>query len=101
MTNKELAAALRLCGGTTGVEECRAECPFFRGADVGQCVPVMTAACADALANSESHVAALQKEIEKLREQLILRNDEVLKLREELKTPAEYANAPAGADEGG
>lgn len=70
MTNRELAAVLRLCGDTRTVEECRAECPFYKGPDVERCVPKMTSACADALENHESHVLALQKEIEKLRGQL-------------------------------
>lgn len=70
MTNKELAAALRLCGGTTGVEECHAACPFFRGADVALCIRPMTSICADALENNEAHIAALQEEIENLRKQL-------------------------------
>lgn len=69
MTNKELAAALRLCGGTRGVEECRDGCPFYRGPYTDRCIPGMTAACADALENSETHVMALQQEIERLRGQ--------------------------------
>lgn len=70
MTNRELAAALRLCGSTKSVEECRAKCPFYAVPDPVICIPKMTAACADALENHESHVLALQKEIEKLRGQL-------------------------------
>ena len=69
MTNKELAAALRLCGGTRGVEECRDGCPFYKGPYTDRCVPGMTAACADALENSGTHVMALQQEIERLRGQ--------------------------------
>lgn len=85
MTNKELAAALRLCGGTTGVEECHAACPFFRGADVSLCIRPMTSTCADALENNEANIAALQEEVKRLQNQLILRNDEILRLRERLE----------------
>lgn len=69
MTNRELAAALRLCGSVRTCDECL-KCPFYRGDDPTLCVPKMTAACANALENHESHVAALQKEIETLRGQL-------------------------------
>lgn len=69
MTNRELAAALRLCGRVSGLAGCE-KCPFYEGADPALCIPKMTAACADALANHENHVLALQKEIEKLRKQV-------------------------------
>lgn len=66
MTNHELAAALRMCGQASGADQCES-CPFFRGFDAKLCVPKLTAACADALENHETHIAALQKEIEGLR----------------------------------
>lgn len=69
MTNKELAAALRKCGRVKGPDDCSA-CQFYKGDDPALCIPAMTSACADALENSESHVMALQREIEKLRGQL-------------------------------
>lgn len=82
MTNQELAAALRLCGGTKGVEECRAKCPFCVVPDPVICIPKMTAACADALENTTAHVAALQKEIEGLRAQLTTAQSQNEQLRE-------------------
>lgn len=69
MTNQELAAALRLCGSEKPIDDCP-KCPFFEGYDPNVCIPKMTAACADALENTTTHVAALQQEIEKLRGQL-------------------------------
>lgn len=84
MTNQELAAALRLCGSEPCAIHCQNECPFFKGRNLNLCIPAMTSACADALENHESHVMALQQEIEKLRGQIILRNDELLKLREQV-----------------
>lgn len=69
MTNRELAAALRLCGTVRGPGDCQ-KCPFSNILDGTLCVPEMTAACADALENTTTHVAVLQREIEKLRAQL-------------------------------
>lgn len=69
MTNRKLAAALRLCGGKRAIDLCP-KCPFFEGYDPDVCIPKMTATCANALENHETHVLALQKEIEKLRGQL-------------------------------
>ena len=69
MTNQELAAALRKCGRVEGPGDCVA-CRFYKGDDAALCIPRMTAACADALENSESHVMALQQEIERLRGQI-------------------------------
>lgn len=69
MTNQELAAVLRKCGRVEGPGDCVA-CRFYKGDDPALCIPAMTAACADALENTTTHVAALQQEIERLRGQL-------------------------------
>lgn len=81
MTNQELAAALRLCGDKRAIDICP-KCPFFEGYNPDVCIPKMTAACADALENHESHVLALQKEIEGLRAQLTTVQHQNEQLRE-------------------
>lgn len=87
MTNKELAAALRLCGSEKPIDDCP-KCPFFEGYDPKRCIPKMTAACADALENSESHVAALQKEIEGLRAQ----NKKLQAIATELQSKSQWVS---------
>lgn len=84
MTNRELAEALR-CSSTVHTEEVNCEgCPFEVKEDLPedmkgkypkdflyQCdVDRISLMAADALANSETHVLALQKEIEGLRVEL-------------------------------
>lgn len=98
MTNKELAEKLR-CISTLRTDDPGCEsCPFgikeplpeemqgdFPEDFLHQCdCDRVGLYGADALENSESHVMALQQEIEKLRGQIILRNDELLKLREQV-----------------
>lgn len=90
MTNRELAEALRLCGNhKIGEDECHRRCPFSTDEDaVPLCVEVLAAACADALANSETHIAALQREIEKLRAQLEMeRKPQWVSVKERLPEP--------------
>lgn len=93
MTNKELAAALRLCGSVRTCDECL-KCPFFEGCDPELCIPKMTAACADALENSESHVMALQQEIEKLRAKMeaLLDENERLKADKDKNVPIKWVS---------
>lgn len=67
MTNKELAAALRRIKVQTGSLVCLG-CGFENSCGVHGCR--LLRAAADALENSESHIMALQQEIEKLRGQL-------------------------------
>lgn len=73
MTKRELADILRLCGTTPDLIDCRAGCPFYEGPNPELCIPHMSRACADALGNAETHVVALQKEIEGLRDRLAQR----------------------------
>lgn len=67
MTNKDLAAALRCCR-INDCENCPAKSTAIR-TSAPRCYEVLLSVAADALENSESHVAALQKEIEGLRAQ--------------------------------
>ena len=68
MTNKELAAALRCCR-INDCENCPARSTAIR-TSAPRCYEVLLIVAADALENSETHVMALQQEIERLRGQL-------------------------------
>lgn len=70
MTTEQIIQALRCCTSSPDVFDCRARCPFFRGADLNACIPAMGTAAADALANAQTHIKALQRGLDDLRKQL-------------------------------
>ena len=70
MTTAQLIQALRCWTSSPDVFDCRARCPFFRGADINACIPAMGAATADALANAQTHITVLQRGLDDLRKQL-------------------------------
>ena len=50
MDYKNLIAAIKLCGSTPKVDECKA-CAYWAGGDMSKCIPRMTMDAADAITN--------------------------------------------------
>ena len=48
MDYKKLIAAIKLCGSTPKVDECKA-CAYWTGGDISKCIPRMTMEAADAI----------------------------------------------------
>ena len=59
METKELIAAVRLCGSSPKIDQCK-ECSYYAGGDMSKCIPNMTGDAAASL-------SALQAENEQLR----------------------------------
>ena len=70
MDREELVKALRCCTSGPSVYRCKSECVFYKGGDMGKCIPEMGSAAADMLENDMTHVASLQAEITALRSQV-------------------------------
>ena len=47
MDYKKLSDAIRLCGSTQKIHECKEKCPYYAGGDMMKCIPVMTKDVAD------------------------------------------------------
>ncbi len=48
MDIEKLIEAVRLCGSTPKVDQCK-QCAYWAGGDMSQCIPRMTADCATAI----------------------------------------------------
>ena len=49
MDYKKLSDAIRRCGSTPKIHECKEKCPYYAGGDMMKCIPVMTKDAADAI----------------------------------------------------
>lgn len=49
MDYKKLSDAIRLCGSTPNIDQCKSECPYYAGGDMMKCIPRMTQDAADAI----------------------------------------------------
>ena len=49
MDYKKLSDAIRLCGSTPKINNCKEKCPYYSGGDMMKCIPVMTKDAADAI----------------------------------------------------
>ena len=49
MDYKKLSDAIRLCGSTPKIHECKEKCPYYAGGNMTKCIPVMTKDAADAI----------------------------------------------------
>lgn len=54
MDYKKLSDAIRLCGSTPKIQECKENCPYYSDGDMTKCIPKMTKDAADAI--SKIHV---------------------------------------------
>lgn len=49
MDYKKVSDAIRLCGSTPKIHECKEKCPYYAGGDMMKCIPMMTKDAADAI----------------------------------------------------
>lgn len=49
MDYKKLSDAIRLCGSTPKINECKEKCPYYAGGEMMKCIPVLTKDAADAI----------------------------------------------------
>ena len=75
MDLEKLIEAVKLCGSTPKVDQCK-QCAYWAGGDMSRCIPNMTGDAATAL-------SALQAENEKLRAEL----EQVTQERDAVKSP--------------
>lgn len=64
MEYNQIAAAVRLCGTTPKVDKCKAECPYYCGPDMMQCIPRMTEDAAQAITDLLARAEAAEKRAE-------------------------------------
>lgn len=70
MTTEQIIQALRCCALTTASLDCCPLCPLYQSTDLDACIPAMETVAADALANAQTHITALQRGLDDLRKQL-------------------------------
>lgn len=65
MDYKAMAVAIKLCGSTPKVDQCKKECPYWDDGDMSKCIPRMTedaaTAITDLLARAEEAEARAEK----------------------------------------
>ena len=64
MDIEKLIEAVRLCGSTPKVDQCK-QCAYWSGGDMSQCIPRMTADCATASTALFSRAEAAEARVEK------------------------------------
>lgn len=64
MEYNQIAAAVRLCGTTPKADKCKAECPYYCGPDMMQCIPRMTEDAAQAITDLLARAEAAEAQIE-------------------------------------
>lgn len=60
MDYKKLSDAIRLCGSTHKINECKEKCPYYAGGDMMKCIPVMTKDAADVIVELSEKVEILE-----------------------------------------
>ena len=66
MEIEKLIAAVKLCGSSPRVEQCR-ECAYWAGGDMSKCIPRMTADAATALEHLQAENDRLKEEVQQMR----------------------------------
>jgi hypothetical protein len=65
MDYKAMAVAIKLCGSTPKVDQCKKECPYWDDGDMSKCIPRMTedaaTAITDLLARAEESEARVRE----------------------------------------
>ena len=67
MDIEKLIEAVKLCGSTPKVDQCK-RCAYWAGGDMSKCIPRMTTAAATALSTLQAENERLRKELEYERE---------------------------------
>lgn len=66
MDIEKLIEAVKLCGSTPKVDQCK-QCAYWSGGDMSKCIPRMTTAAATALSTLQAENAQLRAELESVR----------------------------------
>ena len=71
MDIEKLIEAVRLCGSTPKVDQCK-QCAYWSGGDMSKCIPRMTTATATALSTLQAENEKLRAELEKVKRALAM-----------------------------
>ena len=66
MDSEKLIEAVRLCGSTPKVDQCK-QCAYWSGGDMSKCIPRMTTDAATALSTLQAENEKLRAELERLK----------------------------------
>ena len=66
MDIEKLIEAVRLCGSTPKVDQCK-RCAYWSGGDMSKCIPRMTTDAATALSTLQAENAQLRAELERVK----------------------------------
>ena len=66
MDIEKLIEAVKLCGSTPKVDQCK-QCAYWSGGDMSKCIPRMTTAAATALSTLQAENAQLRAELERVK----------------------------------
>ena len=66
MKIEKLIEAVRLCGSTPKVDQCK-QCAYWSGGDMGKCIPRMTTDAATALSTLQAENEKLRAEMEQVK----------------------------------
>lgn len=87
MDIEKLVEAVKLCGSTPKVNQCK-QCAYWAGGDMSKCIPVMTSDVATALSMLQAENEKLRAELECTRESLDFartKDAEIIRLGTELE----------------
>lgn len=86
MDIEKLIEAVKLCGSTPKVDQCK-KCTYWAGGDMSKCIPRMTEDAATALSTLQAENADLRAELERMKK--IMRKDGIMVI------PSKYPGGPA------
>lgn len=86
MDIEKLIEAVKLCGSTPKVDQCK-KCTYWAGGDMSKCIPRMTEEAANALSTLQAENADLRAELERMKK--IMREDGIMVI------PSKYPGGPA------
>ena len=86
MDYKKLSDAIRLCGSTPKIHDCKEKCPYYAGGDMMKCIPVMTKDAADVIIELNKELDEKCRYISRTRTLLGCNtNEDLMKLIEQIK----------------
>lgn len=71
METKKLIKAVRLCGSTPKVDQCR-QCAYWAGGDMSKCIPKMTTDAAGTISTLQTENTGLRDELEQFKHSLAM-----------------------------
>ena len=86
MDIEKLIEAVKLCGSTPKVDQCK-KCTYWAGGDMSKCIPRMTADVAAALSTLQAENEKLRVELERMKK--IMRENGIMVI------PSKYPGGPA------